>query len=142
MHVSSWKWTTIALALLVTAMSGCDPDGQPTAPPDGEGATAETTHTSQDLTFACRTFGPPIPVCNNNGRCDPPYPVPVAIDQCAMATEMPGYCADCTTCAGKCGQRQPFGPLFCGCDTACILRGNCCPDKVAVCGGIPHIGPL
>ncbi len=58
-------------------------------------------------------------------------------DHCPLSVEVdlgadPGGPGGGPSCAGACGGQAPGG---CWCDDLCEQFGNCCDDKVAVCGG-------
>lgn len=44
----------------------------------------------------------------------------------------PGKADSTATCLEKCGEQAEAG---CWCDDGCITYGDCCPDKVTMCGG-------
>jgi hypothetical protein len=139
-------------ALLVLVLGACGVD-QP-----GERISASTEPTSSEASSSVSQSLDPSDVslcaywgdtytnvgCNHNGVCGDRWWRVVGTGslglKCQFVQEIPMLCSDCGSCQGHCGQSQPYGPFGgCSCASACVLNGNCCQDKIAVCGGLPHL---
>lgn len=74
--------------------------------------------------------------CDSDAQCDPglecvdnvgpDYGFASWVDMCEEPAQ-----SNPNSCVGNCGSQAPGG---CWCDSACASYGDCCSDKVAVCG--------
>jgi hypothetical protein len=91
---------------------------------------------------ACRSDGACNEACTVNGQVNDADCAPNhcgADGACARACVDDPDCAappppPSNSCVGLCGSQAPAG---CFCDQQCQSFGDCCPDKVEVCGGAP-----
>jgi hypothetical protein len=69
--------------------------------------------------------------CDSNSECNPGLVCATDTGPAYGYASWVDVCQAGASCAGYCGTQSPAG---CWCDSSCSYYGDCCSDKVAICG--------